>query len=680
MIYAYCRISSVKQLEGLSLSLQDDKELLQEIATKYNTNLSDRVYLDEGQSAYSGKNLKNELGVLLEDINSFKIVAGDIIVMRHLDRLSRQVLTDAMTIFSKILSSGVSIYTTMDNRLYEKYSKHNSVDYILATLSFALANEESAKKSYLNNRHALERIRQFNNNEKSENGNSYDIGVGATPFYISVKNKEIIKHETNFSIAKELIKYALNGNGVSKCATWLYVNHHISYTIPGMSALLKSTSLYGTLIVNIQDRDAIAELHKKNMSEYITKEYTLNGYYPAVCSEDEYFRLQGMIKSRKSSSGNRQNYTLLAGRQFLHCGCGSAMAANYTQQKGLTYYTCIDKKCLNSEKIYVLDNIVVQCLSKYFLLYSPVKDDSKLLELESRLEKEELEYDEKQTYLLENRNIFSKKFTEDYIKSNKVNISQLKIDIDSEKHDLLFMDVNKPSLEEISKWGKKIESIVNSDSLQKRDYQSTIAKLVKDIVIHKDGLVKIQLINNLSKYYYLPEQIKTTGRRLGVKLRVFDEPCDLYIELKNDPDFSNTCFIKEEITEKKYIGHIDNFNKSLLYLYSEEKTRYLAVDKIYHMILGTEDIVGYYFFNKAYATNITHKNKKFISEKQWQTYKNKLQLMFIKSKVLYKINYKTNLNNNSSIIVICLGEINTVLPQIQSTLGAKEIFSFSLLK
>ena len=80
------------------------------------------------------------------------------------------------------------------------------------------------------------------------------------------------------------------------------------------------------------------------------------------------------------------------------------------------------------------------------------------------------------------------------------------------------------------------------------------------------------------------------------------------------------------------------------------------------MILGTEDIVGYYFFNKAYATNITHKNKKFISEKQWQTYKNKLQLMFIKSKVLYKINYKTNLNNNSSIIVICLGEINTVLP------------------
>ncbi len=73
MIYVYSRVSSGKQIEGLSLSSQSDAEMLDGISKKFNTEISDRVYIDEGKSAYSGKNLQCELGVLLEDIRSKKI-------------------------------------------------------------------------------------------------------------------------------------------------------------------------------------------------------------------------------------------------------------------------------------------------------------------------------------------------------------------------------------------------------------------------------------------------------------------------------------------------------------------------------------------------------------------------------------------------------------------------------
>ncbi|MFA0350660.1 recombinase family protein, partial [Vibrio sp. 10N.222.55.C6] len=90
--------------------------LLKDLENKYDTTVSDLIYNDEGVSSYKGKNVSHgELGRLLTDIERGVIKKGDIIVVRHLDRLSRLRLTGAMTIYNKIMEAGVLIHTTMDD-------------------------------------------------------------------------------------------------------------------------------------------------------------------------------------------------------------------------------------------------------------------------------------------------------------------------------------------------------------------------------------------------------------------------------------------------------------------------------------------------------------------------------------------------------------------------------------
>lgn len=62
----YARVSSGKQLDGLSMSLQGDSKLLEELAKEYGTTVSDLVYSNEGVLSYKGKNVSHgELGRLL---------------------------------------------------------------------------------------------------------------------------------------------------------------------------------------------------------------------------------------------------------------------------------------------------------------------------------------------------------------------------------------------------------------------------------------------------------------------------------------------------------------------------------------------------------------------------------------------------------------------------------------
>ncbi|WP_140322145.1 recombinase family protein, partial [Vibrio parahaemolyticus] len=128
---AYCRVSSGKQLEGLSMSLQGDEALLSRIAKEYHTTVSDRIYIDEGVSSYKGKNLESgQLGEIVRDIEKGRIKKGDIIVMRALDRLSRQELTDSENLYNRIVGAGVNIYTTIDNHLYKQcYSEDSCSEY-----------------------------------------------------------------------------------------------------------------------------------------------------------------------------------------------------------------------------------------------------------------------------------------------------------------------------------------------------------------------------------------------------------------------------------------------------------------------------------------------------------------------------------------------------------------------
>ncbi len=600
--------------------------MLDGISKKFNTEISDRVYIDEGKSAYSGKNLQCELGVLLEDIRSKKIKPRDIIVMRHLDRLSRLPLMDALSVYSDIINHGVNIYTPAGDCLFTSMKggstrQEESMSMMVAQFSFQLANEESYKKSYLTNVASMKRIKQLINGEKSKEGFSYDVGVGSVPFAIAIENKCVVPHPVNFKIVQDLIKYALKGNGIMKCVDWLFNRHGIERTKQGISKLLASESLYGKLIINIQDRDAMEKYREEHFEdEYITRKYEFDDYYPEVCTEDEYHQLQALRKRGKKSKGNRKKYTLLSGRRILHCGdCGNSLAANHTYGKGATYYTCINRKCSVSEKIYVLNNIVLNATMSFintpYIQEENQSTGQQAYDLKMKIE----------GYRIKSKKLTALFFEEDELLGDmdeyKNGLLKVKLKIQSLEQELLALEsqnVSSPVKKELKLWCCENSAfrnlIFSNDSDVNQKHGDILAKYIKNITVKSDGLIEIHTVDGREAYYYLPLQNKNTGRRVGVNLNV-DDVLAVDNKVGSDNIFKHIIFTKDEIKNGKYVNKLDEIHPSLISCYSEPHTEKQAFDNFIDALKAASDIEPLVVRKRdvMFRTNIT--------DKQWNTHK-----------------------------------------------------------
>ncbi len=598
MIHVYARVSSAKQIKGQSLTLQKDKEIAQQLALKYNTTVNPRDYIDEGKSAYSGKNLENELGRLLSDIDQDIIKSGDVVVVRTLDRLSRLSLMDAMEVYSKILKAGVLIYTTIDQQEHSGEEGKVLMSSILANLSFSLANEESRKKSYLTTKHALKRIDDHLAGVRTAGGYGFNVGVGGVPLHVKIVNKEITKHPDNFTVVQDLIKYALAGNGILKCQQWLNSKQKKQYSKQGVSNLLKSTALFGQLSVEVDGND-----------------YQLHGFYPEACTEKEYYLLQSMRKN-KNSSGNKKNHSLLSGNGILFCGdCKKSLAVNHANSKGGVYYTCINYKCPTSEKIFTVNMLTINAI--YHLLYNFENKAQSENNLISLLEKQKTLSETQiktQELILNNQELFGKTGKTKLV-NLQTELEQLAIEIESEKKSsATSADFNKSDLQSIAdEFHAEKEKILAGDSESNKNYAEIICKIVQDIVIHKDGLCEFTLKNGNKSYYYIPEQVKNQGRRIAVELFVFDADSKQMAEMKADDIFKMVAFSHDDIKNKKYVAELADFHESFHRLVSEPNTEFTAIDIFTNKLIGLVKEKGPLVYKKS----IIMKAGGF-TDKQWQ--------------------------------------------------------------
>jgi len=144
--YSYIRFSTSTQKHGRSYDRQ--MEACETWVAKMGFTLSDDKFLDEGRSGYTGEHLgeKGQLKRFLDLVEVGKIARGSFLVIESLDRLSRQSVTEALTLFLRILGAGVHICTLMDGeKVYDPPG--NAADLIMSVLVMARANEESATKS-----------------------------------------------------------------------------------------------------------------------------------------------------------------------------------------------------------------------------------------------------------------------------------------------------------------------------------------------------------------------------------------------------------------------------------------------------------------------------------------------------------------------------------------------------
>lgn len=509
----YARVSSGKQLDGLSMSLQGDNKLLEDLAKEYKTTISSRVYNDEGVSSYKGKNVSHgELGRLLADIEKGLIKEGDIIVMRALDRLSRQKLTDSQILYNSIVNRGVNIYATINKHLYKRNCILSSM---LSTLSFETAHEESAKKSHLTNTYAAHRIQQFLSNEKPDNGTAYDIGIGRHPFWIEINNR-VIQKGKHFALARIMFEKAMQGYGVARLQKFaLEQGLKLSYSAVGK--MFRSHSVFGDLHITHQG-----------------KPYTLKSYYPALATESEYYKVRA-IKDRliKESNALRKHVSILAGMQKLYCGCcNSSVGIARNTKQDINYYSCINKleKCYQPLRQDIIDNIVLNAIDTH--IFSNDMSDTTVvdgLELEFN-EKKKQHANAVERFMLLGDSAGDNAIQTIHTLKAELDDIQKKVEAEKNKTASYIIDYEaitsfRDAMADYQAQQDKITEYVHGDSELKQEIKDVLKLILKRIIIDHRHMITIEMLDGSKSHLFLLR--RKDGKRLHdryyVPIKVHDE-------------------------------------------------------------------------------------------------------------------------------------------------------------
>lgn len=141
--YSYARFSSRAQAEGDSLRRQ--LSAAYEYAEKHGL-LLDTSLRDLGVSAYTGDNrTKGALRSFLDRVGTGEIAAGSFLLIDSMDRLSRQMVTEATYQLLGIALAGITIVTLSDGRSIDRNA--SMADVMMAVVEIERSHRESADKA-----------------------------------------------------------------------------------------------------------------------------------------------------------------------------------------------------------------------------------------------------------------------------------------------------------------------------------------------------------------------------------------------------------------------------------------------------------------------------------------------------------------------------------------------------
>jgi DNA invertase Pin-like site-specific DNA recombinase len=143
--YSYLRMSTDLQLKGDSRRRQ--LEASQKYAEEFDLDLASDAQLEDiGISAFKGANAREgALGQFLGAVKAGSIAKGSYLIVESLDRLSREEILPAHTLFLSIVQSGINLVTLTDRRVYSGKTT-NLVDMITSLVIMERAHEESKTK------------------------------------------------------------------------------------------------------------------------------------------------------------------------------------------------------------------------------------------------------------------------------------------------------------------------------------------------------------------------------------------------------------------------------------------------------------------------------------------------------------------------------------------------------
>lgn len=323
--YSYVRMSTRKQLRGDSLRRQLERS--RAFADEHSLLLDDSLQ-DLGVSAWKGRNFKaGALGRFLAMVENGQIPEGSYLLIESLDRLSREAVPDALTLFMAIINAGIVIVTLGEDRQIYSRSGLNGdwTKLIIGLAVMSRGHEESQTKS--------ERIRAVakRKREQAREGKGHITSI--TPAWIDAKR--IDAHRYTFTLnqhaetVKAIYEMATRGLGATAIARKLNAD--------GVPAFKSKDGWYQSIIKALLTRhDVIGTFqpHRIVDGKRVPDGDPITDYFPAAIDKDLFLRVQAM-RSNPGQPGRKGNTFANLFTGLCHCThCGGPMTMKMSRVKG----------------------------------------------------------------------------------------------------------------------------------------------------------------------------------------------------------------------------------------------------------------------------------------------------------------------------------------------------------
>lgn len=362
--YSYIRMSTDQQIKGDSLRRQ--LEMSRAFADANGLDLDDGLR-DIGISAWKGDNRKKgALGEFLNLVNAGRVQSGSYLLIESLDRLSRDQVVEALSLFLELLRAGIIIVTMADAQTYSQESVGSDWTKLIVSLTImARAHEESARKSQ-RVKAAFEHKRQMIRQGRRTLAPSLPAWINQHRASDGEVHFTLNEHT---STVHRIFEMAAMGMGQRQIARRLNEEGHPTFR-PGtsgwhqstISSVLESVAVIGSCRPdkahrNVPDADKI-----------------VSGYFPVAVDHELYERAQRMRRQRPSSGRKGATFSnLFTGMAVCeHCSGPMAIKIGGYAPRPTKYLQCYNHQrrlgCLQGNRSFRyqdFEDAVLDTLTEY---------------------------------------------------------------------------------------------------------------------------------------------------------------------------------------------------------------------------------------------------------------------------------------------------------------------------
>ena len=342
--YSYIRFSSIGQKKGRSFERQ--AEAARTWCAKNDIELSEEAFTDEGKSGFRAEHLgdKGQLKRFLTKVEDGTIAKGSCLIIESLDRLSRQKVNEALPLFMQILNADINIVTLLDNeKVYTK--DFTPQDVIMSVFVMARANEESDTKSKRAKDKWQSRYRQAR-----ETGQAVRMPLASWLTY-DEDGKYVLKFPEADAV-RRMFELCADGYGMIQITKILEAEGFK----PFRSDKFEGKKWITASVYGIIKNKTVIGLYTPNRSKKPDEQAPeVENYFPAVVSNELFYRAHEAIAGRKRSKATNQSRHANIWQGIAVCShCGSALHCLPKGRNGLRYLVCSGKisgKCTEAKNV-----------------------------------------------------------------------------------------------------------------------------------------------------------------------------------------------------------------------------------------------------------------------------------------------------------------------------------------